>query len=80
MGQLFDRYERDVIPGKKPRTQKDNLAELKQLRKAFDDAPMELITPQILAQYRDRRTGKVRANREIALLSHFQHGKGVGHY
>ncbi|MGX1127292.1 phage integrase [Pseudomonas sp. HLS-6 TE3448] len=70
MGQLFDRYERDVIPGKKPRTQKDNLAELRQLRKAFDDAPMELITPQVLAQYRDRRTGKVRANREIALLSH----------
>lgn len=70
MGQLFDRYERDVIPGKKPRTQKDNLAELKQLRKAFDDAPMDMITPQVLAQYRDRRTGKVRANREIALLSH----------
>ena len=70
MGDLFDRYERDVIPGKGPRTQKDNLGGLKQLRKAFDDAPIEAITPQVLAQYRDRRTGKVRANREIALLSH----------
>jgi len=30
----------------------------------------ELITPQVLGQYRDRRTGKVRANRETALLSH----------
>ncbi len=47
-----------------------HLAELKQLRKAFDDAPMDLITHQAPAQYRDRRTGKVRANREIALLSH----------
>jgi integrase len=70
MSHLFDRYERDVIPTKKPRTQKDNLAELRQLRKAFSDAPIEAITPHTLAQYRDRRTGKVRANREIALLSH----------
>lgn len=27
-------------------------------------------TPQIIAQYRDSRTAKVRANREISLLSH----------
>lgn len=28
------------------------------------------ISPQVIAQYRDARTAKVRANREIALLSH----------
>ena len=28
------------------------------------------MTPQIIAQYRDSRTAKVRANREISLLSH----------
>jgi len=32
--------------------------------------PIESITPQVIAQYRDARTTKVRANREIALLSH----------
>ena len=26
--------------------------------------------PQAISQYRDKRTGKVRANREISLLSH----------
>lgn len=67
---VFNRYERDVIPGKMPRTQKDNLLSLKQLRAAFGDAPIDAITPQMIAQYRDKRTGKVRANREISLLSH----------
>jgi integrase len=70
MGSLFDRYEANIIPGKKPRTQKDNLKELKQLRKSFEKAPIESITPQVIALYRDTRTAKVRANREIALLSH----------
>ena len=53
-----------------PRTQKDNLLSLKQLRAAFGDAPIDAVTPQIIAQYRDKRSGKVRANREISLLSH----------
>ena len=70
MGEVFDRYEERIIPGKKPRTQQDNFKELKQLRKCFDNAPIDAITPQIVAQYRDARTAKVRANREIALLSH----------
>eukprot|EP01030_Chromulinospumella_sphaerica_P018156 gene18156-18009_t len=67
---IFDRYVRDVIPKKGERTQKDNLAELKQLRPMFDEAPIDSITPASIAGYRDARTAKVRANREIALLSH----------
>lgn len=70
LGDVFNRYERDVVPGKMPRTQKDNLLSLKQLRAAFSEAPIDAITPQIIAQYRDKRSGKVRANREISLLSH----------
>ncbi len=70
LGYLFDRYEKEIIPGKKPRTQSDNRKELKQLRKSFEKAPIDSITPQVVAQYRDARTAKVRANREIALLSH----------
>lgn len=31
---------------------------------------LEAITPQIIAQYRDARTAPMRANRELALLSH----------
>ncbi len=70
MAYLFNRYEKEIIPGKSIRTQSDNLKELKQLRRAFENAPIESITPQVVAQYRDARTAKVRANREIALLSH----------
>lgn len=67
---VFDRYERDIIPTKSIRTQTDNLAELKQLRPTFDSAPIDAVTPQHLARYRDKRSAKVRANREIALFSH----------
>jgi len=70
MSYVFDRYEKEIIPGKSIRTQSDNHKELKQLRRAFESAPIESITPQVIAQYRDARTAKVRANREIALLSH----------
>ena len=67
---IFDRYIRDILPKKAARTQKDNLAELKQLRPMFDDAPIDSITPAAIAGYRDKRTAKVRANRELATLSH----------
>lgn len=70
MRAIFDRYIRDILPGKAPRTQSDNLKEIKQLRLAFDDAPIDALTPAMIAQYRDARTAKVRANREIATLSH----------
>ncbi|AKV08485.1 integrase [Pseudomonas fluorescens NCIMB 11764] len=69
MGRLFDDYEKRVIPRLKLGTQKDYLKGLKQLRNAFDSAPIDAVTPQVIAQYRDARTAKVRANREIALLS-----------
>jgi integrase len=67
---IFDRYIRDIVPKKAPRTQRDNLAEIKQLRQLFDNAPIDSITPATIAGYRDARTAKVRANREIATLSH----------
>ena len=72
MSVIFNRYERDVIPTKSFRTQKDNDYSLKNLRKVFDTAPIDVITPQHIAQYRDARSvkAKVRANREIALFSH----------
>lgn len=70
MGEVFDRYKDMIIPTKSPRTQSDNLKELEILRKAFGDAPIDAITTPVIAQYRDARTAKVRANREIALLSH----------
>jgi integrase len=72
MRTLFDRYERDVMPTKAPRTRKDNAVELANLRLVFDSAPIDAVTPAHVAQYRDKRgaKAKTRANRELALLSH----------
>lgn len=80
MRYIFNRYEREIIPAKADRTQRDNLAMLKFLRAVFDTAPIDAITPQMIAQYRDNRKScvkgeeakpaPVRANREITLLSH----------
>ena len=36
----------------------------------FEDAPIDAITPAMIARYRDARTARVRTNREISLLSH----------
>jgi hypothetical protein len=46
------------------------LSEIKQLRPMFDSAPIDSITPATIAGYRDARSAKVRANREIATLYH----------
>lgn len=69
MDRLFDDYESKVMPKLTPGTQDDYRKGLRQLRKAFEGAPIDVMTPQVIAQYRDARTAKVRANREIALLS-----------
>jgi len=66
---IFDRYVRDVLPTKASKTQSDYMGCLIELRKVFDSAPIDAITPQVVAQYRDKRSAKVRANREIAVLS-----------
>jgi integrase len=67
---VFEKYEREILPTKAPGTQRENGGSLRQLRTVFDSAPVDAITPQDIARYRDARTAKVRANREITLLSH----------
>lgn len=70
LSHIFDRYVKEILPSKAPRTQKDNLEILAKLRPVFGDVEIDDVTPQDIAMYRDRRTAKVRANREITLLSH----------
>lgn len=69
---LFDRYAAEIIPTKAPRTQKDNEAELGNLRRAFGHMQPGQIEMIHGYQYLDARgqTSKIRANREISLLSH----------
>lgn len=74
---VSDRYARDVLPMKAARTQKDNLVELDNLLKFFNNppAPFGSIQPIHIRQFMDWRTDKgkhstTRANREKALFSH----------
>ena len=66
------RYEREVMPTKAARTQRDNLIELDKLRAVFGRMLIEAIKPHHVRGYLDKRgqTAKARANREKALLSH----------
>jgi hypothetical protein len=61
---VAERYVREVIPTKAPRTQKDNLKELANLYLFFDaePMPMESIEPIHVRQYLDWRTKQARAD------------------
>lgn len=67
---LLDRYALEVIPTKSERTQKDNRNELRYLRAFFGSMPVRGVRPKHVAEYIAAREAKVRANREVALLSH----------
>lgn len=58
-----ERYVRDVIPTKSPRTQLDNMKELEHLYEYFDapPAPLEQIRPQHIKLYFGWRADKARA-------------------
>jgi integrase len=70
VGGLLDRYARDAIPLKAPKTQADNLKQLRTIRATFGGMLLKDIRPQHIYQYMDKRTAKVAAKRELALLSH----------
>lgn len=70
MSDLMDRYLIEIVPTKAPRTQRDNATELKNLRLSFGDFLPDEITAQDIYKYLDGRGAPVRANREIAVLSH----------
>ncbi|MFJ7884618.1 hypothetical protein ACIQYF_14160 [Pseudomonas sp. NPDC096917] len=69
---VAEKYLVDVVPTKKPTTQKDNVRGMKNLMAFFDDppAPLETIQPSHVRQSLTwRKTAPVRANWEKALLS-----------
>lgn len=67
---IFARYGREIVPRKALRTQRDNEVMLKLLRDTFGAMSIEAIQPRHIRGYLDKRTAKVRANREMALFSH----------
>lgn len=67
---LFDRYAIEVLPGKAPKTQREQLRQLAALANVFGQCYPEAVKPSDVARYLDQRSAKVAANREVALLSH----------
>ena len=46
IGELLDRYAREVIPTKAPKTQKDNIRQISKLRTVFGLMPIDIMQPQ----------------------------------
>lgn len=68
--QAFDKFERDVLPTyASATTRRDYANSLRAMRPTMERATWEAITTPMLAAYRDQRSAKTRANRELALLS-----------
>lgn len=68
LGYLFDLFMERIAPERAFKTQQGYKEQLTQLRKVFENAPIKSIKPFHIAQYRDARSAKVRANREVSTL------------
>ena len=70
----FDRYSREVVPTKKSSTQLREAGRLKLLKEHFGKYSLAAITPDLVAQFRDKRLEQGKSNNtvrlELALLGH----------
>ena len=72
MGDLFERYEQQVLPKKAEKTQAENSRSLKRLKAVFGDMVPSDVRPGDIYSYRDKRgqTTEIGANRDLEVLSH----------
>jgi integrase len=70
IGALLDRYLIEAVPEKAPKSQTENVRQIKILRPVFGTMAIEDIEPQHIYQYVDKRSAKTAARREIEVLSH----------
>jgi len=81
VGELIMRYMIEIAPRKAASTYQGNKLEAENLKKVFAKVQAHAVLPTHIAKYLDTRgqTSKVRANREISLLSHiFSYGMRWG--
>lgn len=83
IGDLLDRYAREVIPAKSAASQVSNRFQMRKVREVFGSMPLGPFKPQLIYQFVDARSkkkfdsesgrmkgGKITAHREVELLSH----------
>lgn len=68
-GAVADRWLDVWMPRVSPRTQHDYRRHLETLKLVFSNSALDSISAQDVATYRDTRSAKTQANREIAVLS-----------
>lgn len=80
VGQAIDVYLIDALPKLAEATQRDYRRICGELRRTFGDTALADVEPTHVAQYLERRTSPVAANREMAVLSSvFNHAMRIGH-
>jgi len=70
IGDLLDRYAREVVPGKAPRTQSENRRAIVRLRAVFGKRSIASIRPQLIYQYASRSVTPTQGKKEIRVFSH----------
>ena len=66
--EAFERWERDVLPTKKPVTRRGYALNLKRLKPVFGPATWDQVDFPALKTYLAKRSAKTQANRELSLL------------
>lgn len=70
----LDRYNREVVPTKKPSTQLSETGRIKLLKEYLGKYSLAAVTPDLVAQFRDKRLEQGKSNNtvrlELALLGH----------
>lgn len=70
LGDLLDRYAREVVPGKAPRTQTENRRAIVRLRAVFGKMSITGIRPQLIYQYASKSVTPTQGKKEIRVFSH----------
>lgn len=70
IGDLLERYYKEVTGLKPPQSIKSDRRCMRELQTAFHDVRIEDLTPQHIYKYIDRRSAKIAARREKSMLSH----------
>jgi integrase len=70
IGDLLDRYGREVIPGKAPLTQVEHRRAILRLRAVFGKLSITAIRPQLIYQYAAKSVSRTQGRREIRVFSH----------
>ena len=68
LGDVFDKYIREILPKKAPRTQEDYREYIANLRKAFGHMLPDEVAITDIYEYHEARNAPVRANREVCIL------------